>query len=243
MYFIFISVTLIIIFYLGGKSTKRKWDTTIAQAKAGDFENIDPELYLKYYSTLKRINVDEGEIPSDLPFSTQARNFWYYGKTGTGKSLGARRDFPDHYLKIANNKWWDGYKKQPAVILEDFDKSHSYMGFNLKIWGDLYSFPVEIKGSALRIRPENIIVTSNWHPNQIWTDDETLEPILRRFRIVHFQTLTSTPAPQSAGEEVRAAYVPGFIPPPILTRQETSNSLADLDFLDVLNEKDLNTMF
>jgi len=36
------------------------------------------------------------------------RGVWYYGAPGTGKSLKARTDHPDAFIK-AQNKWFDGY--------------------------------------------------------------------------------------------------------------------------------------
>lgn len=138
---------------------------------------------------MKKIHNDHRIVPNDIELSSQDEKIgiWYYGKTGTGKSYNARKDFPNAFLKISNNKWWDGYKDEPNVIMDDFDKSHNYMGYHLKIWADRYAFPCEIKGGGLNIRPRHIIVTSNYHPKEIWPEEpSTLDPILRRFKIVRF---------------------------------------------------------
>ena len=84
------------------------------------------------------------------------------------------------------NKWWDGYAEQDVVILEDFDKRHDVLIHHLKIWADRYPFPVEWKGGSSVIRPKKMIVTSNWHPKDIWSAAEDIEPILRRFHVTRF---------------------------------------------------------
>ena len=56
----------------------------------------------------------------------------------------------------------------------------------MKRWSDRYPFPAAIKGGYLKIRPKKIVVTSQYLPEDIWDDKETLEAINRRFKIVHF---------------------------------------------------------
>jgi len=129
-------------------------------------------------------------MPDDLPRITGPRKqgkhaIWMWGKAGTGKSAYARDKYPDAYMKLPN-KWWDGYTNQQHVLLDDFDKKHDKLSYHLKIWGDLYGFPAEVKGSTVRIRPKVFIITSNYHPKDIWTEEQDSDPILDRFWIMHF---------------------------------------------------------
>lgn len=181
---------------------------TIDLAKQGNFEEIDPEHYLRFHTTIHKINQTQGASPENLPDlpDNGKHHVWFYGPSGTGKSYAARQEYPNAYFKHANNKWWDGYQQEDNVILEDFDKKHEYMVFHLKIWADKYWFQAEVKNGGCKARPKHIIVTSNYHPTDIWSDDRDLTPLLRRFKIVRFRTLGQAiglDSDKRAEEEVR----------------------------------------
>jgi len=107
-------------------------------------------------------------------------------KIGYGKSHDARKRLGGKfYAKIAANKWWDKYKGEDNVLIEDFDIAHAYQIHNLKIWADIYAFPVEIKYGNDLIRPKMIIVTSNYAIRDIWPDPVQYEPLERRFKQIH----------------------------------------------------------
>lgn len=167
-----------------GLREQNRWDRARRLAEIGNFDAIDSQIYLSHYSSIRAVARDSQRPPPDLdgPEDMQV-GLWIYGPTGTGKSRFARSEYPDAYLKLAN-KWWDGYNGQDYVLLDDFDMEHACLGHHLKIWADRYGFPEEIKGSYGVARPKRFIVTSNYHPREIWGDKPgTLGPILRRFEL------------------------------------------------------------
>lgn len=171
---------------LKGKRGREYWDEQKDLAKKGRLDEVDPHLFVTAYRSLKAIEKDFAPMPEPLD---DPCGHWYYGATGLGKSHSARSDFPGFYLKMCN-KWWDGYQNEENVIIEDFDKKHGeHLGHHLKIWADKYPFPAEIKGGKINIRPKNIIITSNYSPDEIWSDLATIDPIRRRFKIKHFVSL------------------------------------------------------
>jgi len=167
-----------------GINEQERWAVALMQARdTGEVD--DAQIAFVHARTVKFIHNEE--LRKKLHIDTESKHLWYYGNTGTGKSRKAREDNPEAFIK-APNKWWDGYENHEVVIIEDLDISHEYMGYNLKIWGDRYPFPVETKGGGgHKIRPRLIIVTSNWHPNRIWSNEEFIKPILRRFEVIHFE--------------------------------------------------------
>jgi len=118
----------------------------------------------------------------DILSWTTPPNLWVWGPPGTGKSRMFQQENP--YRKMCN-KWWDGYDGQQDVLIEDVDLDHKRMGHHLKIWADRYPFTAELKGFSCTIRPGRIIVTSNHHPNEIWSNVSDCAAIVRRFEIIN----------------------------------------------------------
>jgi len=166
-----------------GEDEAERWSLAKKAAQEGRLDDVPDDIYLRYYRTIKEIKKDHMIVPSTLDTLDSE---WWYGKSGTGKSREAHTTYPGAYLKMCN-KWWDGYQGQDVVVIEDLDAAHSGLAHHLKIWGDRYPFLAETKGGAVAIRPKKIIVTSNWHPADIWTDLESIEPIQRRFKIREFK--------------------------------------------------------
>lgn len=148
-------------------------------------DDIDSEIRVKYYGNLSRIAQDNPPAVDDL---SGPCGYWYVGEPGTGKSTAARTRYPGAFRKNAN-KWWDGYKGQETLILDDFSMCHACLGYHLKIWADSGAFVAEIKGSSRYYRPKNLIVTSNYTIEEIWESDPIMrDAILDRFIVEYFNT-------------------------------------------------------
>lgn len=169
-------------FEIGEKPFKRNcktdWDVVKQKAINGNIDDIDPQVYIQHYRTLKQIAMDHMVKPDNLD---RCCGIWIYGPPGVGKSHYAREHYGNAYLKMCN-KWWCGYQKEKNVLIDDLDLGHRVLGHHLKIWSDKYAFIAETKGYAVTIRPERIIVTSNYTIQQIFGDDPSLvEALERRF--------------------------------------------------------------
>ena len=165
-----------------GQVEKERWEDYLDSAKSGKYDEIPAEVLVKYGKGLKQAVLLRSVYDKS---DTESQMLWYYGPSASGKSRKAREENPGCYLKMCN-KWWDDYVGQEVVLIEDFDIEHKCLAHHLKIWGDRYSFPAEVKGGKVDIRPRLIIVTSNYHPSDIWSRSEDLDPILRRFKPIKF---------------------------------------------------------
>lgn len=202
----------------GKPTTKKsnKYDEALKSAKTGDFQNIDSELILKFEPKLLKHYLDNLPIENTL-LDNKYGNFFpdffilIHGPTGTGKSYSVEmiqgclnlfwksycesrkleyKPFEVYYKKC--NKWWDGYRGQKIVVLEEIEPSWSRISGNLlKQLCDQYPFPVEIKGSSInKIRPLFVIMTSNYNLKQLCSKEdgtlilENYDPLKRRLFIV-----------------------------------------------------------
>lgn len=168
-----------------GEKEKIKWEEIFRHAEDGDFDLIPESIRIRYRWNLKGVR-DDYIAAQGLQSDDVLIHEWYWGETGTGKTKKAYDENPGAYRKTGN-KWWDHYQGEEVVIIDDFDKrAGEKLLWHLKIWGDHYPFMAEYKGGSRLIRPKKIIITSNWHPSSIWSSDEDLLPIMRRFKVTKF---------------------------------------------------------
>lgn len=156
------------------------YDETLQNCKDGRWEDASAKHQVLYLSNLVKLTAHYS-VGFQAPGT---RGTWIYGATGTGKSYSARHNFGNSFFVKGQNKWFDNYRAEPVIILDDFDTLGTCLSHLLKIWGDSYPCHGEIKGASVALRHEHFIITSQYLPEQLWTDQALVDAIHRRFKIV-----------------------------------------------------------
>lgn len=116
-------------------------------------------LWAKHPKLLARYKAVEPPKPRD-----DLRVILCYGAPGTGKSTWAHTKYPDAWVAM-RSKWFEGYEGQREAIFDDFDGSwYSFSDF--KRYFDHYKCMVEIKGSAVHLECNVMVITSNKLPEK-----------------------------------------------------------------------------
>lgn len=144
----------------------------------------NPEVYHQYGRTMNKIE----DICMRKKFrSEQTKGTWIFGKTGVGKSHKAYENYsPDtHYNLPEDNGWWDAYKQQDTVVINEFRGSMSY-GYLLQLAD---KWPINVKRRNREPLPfvsKNVVITSCMPPEDVYknlSERDSLEQLYRRFDI------------------------------------------------------------
>lgn len=174
------------------RNSKTDWAKVFELAKKDKIEEIalsDPSVVVQHYSSLKKIATDY--LPRIHRPGVQV--FVYWGITGSGKTHRAFEEAGDLdgvFVKDPNTKWWDGYRNESNVIIDEFTGLISIN--HLLRWLDKYSCPVESKGKSSALYATKFWITSNinpdeWYNNNPHVTQSQKEALRRRFtRVVHY---------------------------------------------------------
>jgi len=167
---------------------KAAYGEIVKHAEAGDLSWVKenyPKVYLQWKPRLEDIS-----IPNTAIIEGELQNEWWVGATGTGKSKALWERYPVHFQKELN-KWWCGYRGEEIVAIEEWSPKNECTGSQLKIWADRYPFTGQIKGGSLKkLRPQKIIVLSNYTIEECFPAKEDHLPLKRRFKVTNFMSFS-----------------------------------------------------
>jgi len=147
-----------------------------------------PDICLQHGNKIKQYIADYKTLHKPDYRNWEMEVEYHYGKTGTGKSKLAFKDFhPDTHYQLRksngeNNVWWDGYEGQEIVIIDDFTPRCYRLQYMLNLL-DRYPMRIDTKGGHTQMISKKIIITSNYKPKDLYTNTENTEhknALLRR---------------------------------------------------------------
>ena len=165
------------------RKDKRRWLRVTALAARGDFKQIrkeSPALLIRNYRALHEYHRDFGTRPQSNDVFC---GVWIKGRVNMGKTYLVEQFAADEdcFFK-SQTHWWDHYSNQPYVVIDEMAPANAKkLTVDLKLWTGKLPFTAETKGGSKVIRPEAIVVTSNWSINEIWSDETDRAALHKRF--------------------------------------------------------------
>ena len=138
-----------------------------------------PKMFIKYGRNIERL--------SELYFEPRTEKpevIWLWGTTGSGKTFEATLRSNNYYIHNGT-KWWNGYRQQEVVILDDYcwDKSEQGFRYLLRLL-DSYAIQVETKGGMVYFNSPIIYITCEFSPHDIFPEGNMLNQVLRRIDFI-----------------------------------------------------------
>lgn len=104
---------------------------------------------------------------------------WYYGETGTGKTKTAYEELDEPYTAMSTGRWFEGYDAHENVVIDDMRKDFMKFHELLRLL-DRYPMRVETKGGSRQFLAKRIIITSAYHPKELFDTREDIDQLIRR---------------------------------------------------------------
>lgn len=148
----------------------------------------NPMLYHQYGRTLDKVE----DIALRRKFRKKmTEGIWYWGRTAVGKSHEAYKDFtPETHYNYPNDKgWWDGYRQQETVILNDF---RGDMPYN-ELLQLIDKWPHNVRRRCREPMPftsKRIIITSSLPPEEVYhnrAEKDNIDQLLRRIKVIELK--------------------------------------------------------
>lgn len=162
-------------------------DVNAVRARLINGENLDdiiltePYLYQRAGRVMERLN--------EIILRSRRRNWetriiWFYGPTGTGKTreVYEREEKSSLYIKPlgrADVNWWDAYRGEEAILLDDFRGQLDYD--ELLRLADRYPMTVSRRGrEPLPFLAKRIYITSALRPDEVYLSQNARGDSLRQ---------------------------------------------------------------
>lgn len=163
---------------------------------ADDILVDDPEAYQRMSKTLIRAE----QIRMSRQYRTEmTKGLWIVGGTGTGKShyayMMSGYSMEDIYTHQCGDGWWDFYRQQPCVVLNDFRGNIPYAEMLQMV--DKWPYTVNRRYiGPIPFTSRLVIVTSPMTPQEVYKGvlqrNDSIDQLLRRFEVKTIEELMAS---------------------------------------------------
>lgn len=157
----------------------------------------NPMAYHTYGRTLEKI---EDDRMRKTKREWMTKGTWLYGPTGVGKSHRAYEmaEGKSTYVYTEDGRWWDAYKGEEVVIIDDFRGSIPYNQLLKMI--DKWEYKVPRRGrEPMMFLAKEVIITSALHPKDVYKNlaaGDNLNQLYRRVEIVKCTEVGAQKSPE-----------------------------------------------
>lgn len=138
-----------------------------------------PTVAVRYYRGLQYVQNTWRD--SEPRIDPEVTVFW--GQTGTGKTYLAHKRSPNAFFSWSN-QWYDGYDGVSDIIIDEYN-GEIQLGRLLRML-DRQKLMVPTKGGSINFNPRRIFITSHFHPENWYPEQQDRYPELaRRLNYIH----------------------------------------------------------
>jgi len=173
-----------------GENERDRCRRNLALCAKRKYAEMDPDIVAKQLRSYKygaqHLREEEANV-QNLEDIRGIHHEWHWSaEPHTGKSHYVERG--SFYKHQGVKGWFDDYDFEDVVVMDDIDEEQRRSAALFKALLGNSAFRTEVKGSMIFIRPKHVRITSNLHPNQIWSGVH-LAAILDRLgpRIYHWK--------------------------------------------------------
>lgn len=177
---------------------------------------IAPATYTRYHRGIRAL-IELHRKPQNR-FDTKV--ICIIGKTGVGKSYFAHTCYPNLFTPYYGNGgiWFDGYEGEEVILLDEFRGQIPLQKLLQTL--DVYKYRAETKGGSIAARWKLVIVCSNTHPSDWYTDkpgattrDAEREALARRLGIGTTRFIEASTREELLQKLPLAVFIDGIVPP------------------------------